>query len=221
MFLNSKNIGDYTVAQLRKMTRGLIKQVNAIIYNIPDNTSKGGYMKQIAEDLLSSKHTTKAASDERLTQVNVKYMRKNELKLLYNELSAFIEADRESISYAKRLAGRKDRARIKTGKALSKRLTKEEYDQMLEMFDDYSEYMENYGYRTVVDTIRKYRKKNEGTLADKIKSVQDMFAETSTTATREKVLTYINNEDAILPLLDKGFSVDKAIQMISTKKSKR
>ena len=54
MFLNSKNIGNYTVAQLRKMTRGLIKQVNAIIYNIPDNTSKGGYMKQIAEDLLAS-----------------------------------------------------------------------------------------------------------------------------------------------------------------------
>lgn len=217
MFLNSKNIGDYTVAQLRKMTRGLIKQVNAIIYNIPDNTSKGGYMKQIAEDLLSSKHTTKAASDERLTQVNVKYMRKNELKLLYNELSAFIEADRESISYAKRLAGRKDRARRKTSKTLGKRLTTEEYDQMLEMFDDYSEYMENYGYRTVVDSIRKYRKKNNGTFADKIKSVQDMFAENSITATKEKVLTYINNEDAITPLLDKGYSVDKAIQLISTK----
>lgn len=217
MFLNSKNIGDYTVAQLRKMTRGLIKQVNAIIYNIPDNTSKGGYMKQIAEDLLSSKHTTKAAADERLTQVKVKYMRKNELKLLYNELSAFIEADRESISYAKRLAGRKDRARRKTGKTLGKRLTTEEYDQMLEMFDDYSEYMENYGYRTVVDSIRKYRKKGKGTFADKIKSVQDMFAENSITATKEKVLTYINNEDAITPLLDKGYSVDKAIQLISTR----
>lgn len=217
MFLNSKNIGDYTVAQLRKMTRGLIKQVNAIIYNIPDNTSKGGYMKQIAEDLLTSKHTTKAAADERLTQVNVKYMRKNELKLLYNELSAFIEADRESISYAKKLAGRKDRARRKTGKTLGKRLTAEEYDQMLEMFDDYSEYMENYGYRTVVDSIRKYRKKNKGTFADKIKSVQDMFSENNITATKEKVLTYINNEDAIIPLLDKGYSVDKAIQLISTK----
>ena len=217
MFLNSKNIGNYTVAQLRKMTRGLIKQVNAIIYNIPDNTSKGGYMKQIAEDLLSSKHTTKAASDERLTQVNVKYMRKNELKLLYNELSAFVEADRESISYAKRLAGRKDRARRKTGKTLGKRLTMEEYDQMLEMFDDYSEYMENYGYRTVVDSIRKYRKKNKGTFADKINEVQNMFAENSITATKEKVLTYINNEDAIIPLLDSGYSVDKAIQLISTK----
>ena len=217
MFLNSKNIGNYTVAQLRKMTRGLIKQVNAIIYNIPDNTSKGGYMKQIAEDLLSSKHTTKAASDERLTQVNVKYMRKNELKLLYNELSAFVEADRESISYAKRLAGRKDRARRKTGKTLGKRLTMEEYDQMLEMFDDYSEYMENYGYRTVVDSIRKYRKKNKGTFADKINEVQNMFAENSITATKEKVLTYINNEDAIIPPLDSGYSVDKAIQLISTK----
>jgi hypothetical protein len=93
----------------------------------------------------------------------------------------------------------------------------EEYDQMLEMFDDYSEYMENYGYRTVVDSIRKYRKKGKGTFADKIKSVQDMFAKNSITATKEKVLTYINNEDAIMPLLDKGFSVDKAIQMISTK----
>lgn len=217
MFLNSKNIGDYTVAQLRKMTRGLIKQVNAIIYNIPDNSAKGGYMKQIAEDLLSSKHTTKAASDERLTQVNVKYMRKNELKLLYNELSAFVEADRESISYAKRLAGRKDRARRKTSKTLGKRLTKEEYDQMLEMFDDYSEYMENYGYRTVVDSIRKYRKKNKGTFAEKIKEVQNMFAENSITATKEKVLTYINNEDAIIPLLDSGYSVDKAIQLISTR----
>lgn len=217
MFLNSKNIGNYTVAQLRKMTRGLIKQVNAIIYNIPDNTSKGGYMKQIAEDLLASKHTTTAASDERLTQVNVKYMRKGELKLLYNELSAFIEADRESISYAKRLAGRKDRARRKTGKTLGKRLTAEEYDQMLEMFDDYSEYMENYGYRTVVDSIRKYRKKGKGTFADKIKEVQNMFADNSITATKEKVLTYINNEDAIMPLLDKGYSVDKAIQLISTK----
>lgn len=216
MYLNSKNIKDYTVSELRSMTRGLIKEANAIIYNIPIG-DKNNYMKQLAKDVIQSKYTSISSEGDRITQMNVKYLRKKELKILYNSLSAFIEADRSS-RYASKLVKRKENARKKTGKALHKRLTPEEYDQMLELFDDYSEYMENYGYRTIIDSMRKYNKKNESlSFTEKIEETQKVLNDSGITVTKEKVLTYIGNEATINRLLDKGYTVDDAIKKLSTK----
>ena len=218
-FLKTKDLKNYTVQGLRSEVRQLIKEANRIIYEL-DESKKAGYMKKIAQDLAESHHITTNKAGEVFTQTNVKYMRKGRLQTVYNELTAFIEADKQSIEYAKRLAGRKDTMRKKTAKAIGKTITKEQYQTWLDIWDDYEDYMEEYGYREMLDVVK--RKDNKGkdakTIIEDLDEIKKILTKNEITPSKGNVLTYAKNKDAIENLLrlHPEMSIADAIKEIST-----
>lgn len=218
-FLKTKDLKNYTVQGLRSEVRGLIKEANRIIYEL-DESKKAGYMRQIAEDLAESRHINVSKSGEVFTQTKVKYMRKGQLQTLYNELTAFIEADRQSKEYAKRLAGRKNTMRKKTAAAIGKKITKAEYQKMLDLWDEYSEYMEEYGYREMLDLIQNRANKNKTAknIIEELDEIKDLLESEDIPATPGNVLTYAKNKDAIERLRkeDQTLTITDAIRKLST-----
>lgn len=218
-FLKTKDLKNYTVQGLRGEVRQLIKEANKIIYEL-DESKKAGYMKRIAQDLAESQHINVSKSGEVFTQTKVKYMRKGQLQTLYNELTAFIEADKQSATYARRLAGRKDTMRKKTAAAIGKKITKAQYNKMLDLWDEYGEYMEEYGYREMLDLIQNRSNKNKSAknIIEDLDAIKDLLASEDIPATPGNVLTYAQNREAIERLLqdNPGMSISEAIRKLST-----
>lgn len=218
-FLKTKDLKNYTVQGLRGEVRQLIKEANKIIYEL-DESKKAGYMRRIAQDLAESQHVNVSKSGEVFTQTKVKYMHKGQLQTLYNELTAFIEADRQSASYARRLAGRKDTMRKKTAAAIGKKITKAQYNKMLDLWDEYGEYMEEYGYREMLDLIQNRSNKNKSAknIIEDLDAIKDLLASEDIPATPGNVLTYAQNREAIEKLLqdNPGMSITEAIRKLST-----
>lgn len=218
-FLKTKDLKNYTVQGLRGEVRQLIKEANKIIYEL-DESKKAGYMRRIAQDLAESQHVNVSKSGEVFTQTKVKYMRKGQLQTLYNELTAFIEADRQSATYARRLAGRKDTMRKKTAEAIGKKISKAEYQKMLDLWDEYGEYMEEYGYREMLDLIqnRANKHKSAKNIIEELDEIKDLLASEDIPATPGNVLTYAQNREAIEKLLqdNPGMSITEAIRKLST-----
>ena len=59
----------YTVQQLRKEVRALVKEANTILYQL-DESKKAGYMKQIASDIQQGKIRA-SKTGEGFVQMNV------------------------------------------------------------------------------------------------------------------------------------------------------
>lgn len=218
-FLKTKDLKNYTVQGLRGDVRQLIKEANRIIYEL-DESKKAGYMRRIAQDLAESQHINVSKSGEVFTQTKVKYMRKGQLQTLYNELTAFIEADKQSATYARRLAGRKDTMRKKTAAAIGKKITKAQYNKMLDLWDEYGEYMEEYGYREMLDLIQNRSNKNKSAknIIEDLDAIKDLLASEDIPATPGNVLTYAQNREAIEKLLqdNPGMGISEAIRKLST-----
>ena len=225
-FLKTKDLKNWTVQGLRGEVRQLIKEANRIIYEL-DESKKAGYMRRIAQDLAESQHVNVSKSGEVFTQTQVKYMRKGQLQTLFNELTAFIEADKQSASYARKLAGRKEHMRRETQKTMKKKLTKEEYQTMLDIFDEYEDYMDTYGYGEITDLIKERKGKNSKNIImeidEAVKTLQDSgIIPTAPTVKDNKkykgtVLTYIGNKDKIDELMQKeNISFEEAVKRIST-----
>lgn len=218
-FLKTKDLKNYTVQGLRGEVRQLIKEANRIIYEL-DESKKAGYMRRIAQDLAESQHVNVSKSGEVFTQTKVKYMRKGQLQTLYNELTAFIEADKQSASYARKLAGRKDTMRKKTAAAIGKKITAAQYNKMLDLWDEYGEYMEEYGYREMLDLIQNRSNKNKSAknIIEDLDAIKDLLASEDIPATPGNVLTYAQNREAIEKLLqdNPGMSISEAIRKLST-----
>lgn len=218
-FLKTKDLKNYTVQDLRSEVRGLIKEANRIIYEL-DESKKAGYMSKIAQDIAASSHVNVSRSDKVFTQTKVKYMRKGQLQTLYNELTAFIEADRQSIEYAKRLAGRKETMRKKTAKAIGKSITKAQYQTWLDIWDEYEDYMEEYGYREMLDLVKQKDNKNKDAknIIEDLDAIKDLLASEDIPATPGNVLTYAKNRNAIESLLreDPSLTITDAIRKLST-----
>lgn len=218
-FLKTKDLKNYTVRGLRGEVRQLIKEANKIIYEL-DESKKAGYMRRIAQDLAESQHINVSKSGEVFTQTKVKYMRKGQLQTLYNELTAFIEADKQSATYARRLAGRKDTMRKKTAAAIGKKITKAQYNKMLDLWDEYGEYMEEYGYREMLDLIQNRSNKNKSAknIIEDLDAIKDLLASEDIPATPGNVLTYAQNREAIEKILqdEPGTSISEAIRKLST-----
>lgn len=218
-FLKTKDLKNYTVQGLRGEVRQLIKEANRIIYEL-DESKKAGYMRRIAQDLAESQHVNVSKSGEVFTQTKVKYMRKGQLQTLYNELTAFIEADRQSATYARRLSGRKNTMRKKTAAAIGKKITMAQYNKMLDLWDEYGEYMEEYGYREMLDLIQNRSNKNKSAknIIEDLDAIKDLLASEDIPATPGNVLTYAQNREAIEKLLqdNSGMSITEAIRKLST-----
>lgn len=225
-FLKTKDLKNYTVQGLRGDVRQLIKEANRIIYEL-DESKKAGYMRRIAQDLAESQHINVSKSGEVFTQTKVKYMRKGQLQTLYNELTAFIEADKQSASYARKLAGRKEHMRRETQRTMKKKLTKQEYQTMLDIFDEYENYMDTYGYGEITDLIKERKGKNSKNIImeidEAVKTLVDsgIIPTAPTVKNNEKykgtVLTYIGNKDKIDELMQKeNISFEEAVKRIST-----
>lgn len=218
-FLKTKDLKNYTVQGLRGDVRQLIKEANRIIYEL-DESKKAGYMRRIAQDLAESQHINVSKSGEVFTQTKVKYMRKGQLQTLYNELTAFIEADKQSATYAKRLAGRKNTMRKKTAAAIGKKITAAQYNKMLDLWDEYGEYMEEYGYREMLDLVQNRSNKNKSAknIIEDLDAIKDLLASEDIPATPGNVLTYAQNREAIEKILrdDPSMSITEAIRKLST-----
>ena len=218
-FLKTKDLKNYTVQGLRGDVRQLIKEANRIIYEL-DESKKAGYMRRIAQDLAESQHINVSKSGEVFTQTKVKYMRKGQLQTLYNELTAFIEADKQSATYARRLAGRKDTMRKKTAAAIGKKITAAQYNKMLDLWDEYGEYMEEYGYREMLDLIQNRSNKNKSAknIIEDLNAIKDLLVSEDIPATPGNVLTYAQNREAIERLLQDNpeMGISEAIRKLST-----
>ena len=218
-FLKTKDLKNYTVQGLRSEVRGLIKEANRIIYEL-DESKKAGYMTKIAQDIAESQHINVNRSGSAFTQTKVKYMRKVQLQTLYNELTAFIEADKQSIQYAKRLAGRKETMRKKTAKAIGKSITKKQYDIWLDIWDEYEDYMEEYGYREMLDLVKQKDNKNKDAknIIEDLDAIKDLLESEDIPTTPGNVLTYAKNRDAIERLMreEPSLNITEAIRKLST-----
>lgn len=200
----------YTVQNLRSMVREQIKEANRIIMET-NNGEKAPYLKSILEDIaqynLSSNKT-----GEYLTQSRVKYMTSSQLMSAYNALEGLKQADMNSLSYAKRLAGARDRQRRKWAKTIGKNISKGAFDEMLELFEKYSDEVTQYGYGELLEAVKENRKHKRGKLIDDIKRVEKERPELGP----KGVLKYIKNENAIRSLIESGQAkdVEEAFKLI-------
>lgn len=184
----------YTVANLRSEVRKLIKEANKILYDL-DESKKASYMKQIASDIQEGQIRSSKTGDA-FVQMNVKYMRSSQLQTAYNALTAFINADKESVEYAKRLAGREERMRKKTEKTLGKRISKAAYKKMMQMWEEYSDEVDMFGYSELIDYAKKTSRRKES-IHDALQRGQQKLESLGITATPKQVLKYLINEQVI------------------------
>ena len=189
----------YTVQQLRKEVRALVKEANTILYQL-DESKKARYMKQIASDIQQGK-IRESKTGEGFVQMNVKYMRSAQLQTAYNALKAFIAADKESVEYAKRMAGREDRMRRKTEKTLGKSISKKADKKMMQMWEEYGDEVDMFGYGELIDYAKKSSRKKES-IHDALARGQEKLESLGVSPTPKMVLKYLENENAIESKMD-------------------
>ena len=189
----------YTVQRLRSEVRSLIKEANKILYDL-DKSQKSQYLKQYAADI--EKNLVRSGKDrEGFVQMDVKFMKSKQLRTVYNALTALINADKESVEYARKLADRKQEMYEKTKATLGKKkLTFEEYETMYTIWQKYSDSIENYEYREIIDYIQKTDKK-PGQIIEDIQRGEDRLTQfgfdIENMNDRGVVLKYLKNEKAI------------------------
>lgn len=200
----------YTVQRLRTEVRSLIKEANKILYDL-DKSQKSRYLKQYAADI--EKNLIRSGKDrEGFVQMDVKFMKSKELRTAYNALTALVNADKESVEYAKKLADRKQEMYEKTKATLGKDITFSEYETMYSIWQKYSDSVENYEYRELIDYIQK-TDKEPGQIIEDIRRGEDRLKQfgfdIDNMQDRGIVLKYLKNEDAIegamAQLADAGF----------------
>lgn len=204
----------YTVQQLRKEVRQLIKESNKILYDL-DQSKKAGYMKQIAAEIQQGRIRA-GKSREGFVQMNVKYMTSKQLTTAYNALTAFVKADKESVEYAKRLSERKKDMLEKTNEATGLKLTAEEYDTMYKMWEDYDDIVSDYGYKEIMNYIQTHPDMKPGQIVEDLNRGKEDLKKLGFIETDDKegnagaVLKYLSNERAVKAamreLVDRGFS---------------
>ena len=110
--------------------------------------------------------------------------------------------------------------RKKTAAAIGKKITKAQYNKMLDLWDEYGEYMEEYGYREMLDLIQNRSNKNKSAknIIEDLDAIKDLLVSEDIPATPGNVLTYAQNREAIEKLLqdDPGMSITEAIRKLST-----
>lgn len=219
-YLKTKDSAKLTVQQMRRMVRQQIEEVRRIEYDL-DESKKSGYLRRIISDIKSSGHVNVSKSDT-ILKTQVKYMRKKQLQALYNELQGVINADRESLKYARHQANRKNQMRLKTNKALTVKLSKEEFETWLDIWDEYEPYMKQYGYSEIAELIAS--KDNKGKTGKEI--IEDLIqakeelADMGVTPEPEKVLLYLKNKNQISEIMqqDQNLSIEETIERMSTHK---
>lgn len=219
-YLKTKDSAKLTVQQMRRMVRQQIEEVRRIEYDL-DESKKSGYLRRIISDIKSSGHVNVSKSDT-ILKTQVKYMRKKQLQTLYNELQGVINADRESLRYARHQANRKDQMRRKTNKSLTVNLTKEQYDTWLDIWDEYEPYMKQYGYSEIAELVAS--KDNKGKsgkeIIEDLIQAKEELTDMGVTPEPEKVLLYLKNKNQISEIMrqDQNLSIEEAIERMSTHK---
>lgn len=195
------------------MVREEIKIANRILIDT-EGGKKAPYLKSIMQDIakynLSSNKT-----GEYLTQSRVKWMKSSELMSAYNALQGLKEADMSSLEYTKRLAGKYNRMRRKWSKTVGKNISEAAFDEMMELFTKYGDEVEQFGYGELLDHIKYQRKrKSKEKLIDAIHRVEEEHPDLGP----KGVLKYIKNETAVNDLMDRGYELEIALEMIGIQK---
>jgi len=214
----------YTVKQLRSMVRAEIKNVNKILFDLSQSDKDRyiqEYTKQVGDKYLAMDKT----SGDFLTQTKVKYMTSKRLRATYNALLAIQEASTSDAQFAERLKTRKQRA-IDTwnkNRPEDEQITMEEYDEILDVFNEYDDLVEQYGYNEILDQI-KAKKKDDEPIWKKIKAAETDFDLMGLTKTKENILIYVANKDAFIAarntlimdmILENGVTPEQAANMIT------
>lgn len=188
----------YTVKQLRSMVRQEIKNVNKIIADL-SKSEKDKFIKDYTKQIGSSYLTLDKTSGDFLTQTKVKYMGSKRLRATYNVLQAVKEASTSDTKFAERLASKKQRAldSWNENRPQDEQITMEEYDEILDVFNEYNDLVSQYGYNEILDNI-KAKKENDEPIWKKIKQAEKEFDDMGLTKSKEAILTYIENKDAFI-----------------------
>lgn len=214
----------YTVKQLRSMVRAEIKNVNKILADL-SASDKDRYIQEYTRQVGNKYLNFDKSTGEFLTQTKVKYMGSKRLRATYNALQAIQEASTSDAQFAERLKTRKQRALDDWNKDRSKedQITMEEYDEILDVFNEYDDLVEQYGYNEILDQI-KAKKKDDDPIWKKIKAAEKEFDEMGLTKSKESILTYIENKDAFIAarnnlIMEKimafGVTPEQAAEMIT------
>lgn len=195
------------------MVREEIKTANRILIDT-EGGKKAPYLKSIMQDI-AQYNLSSTKSGEYLTQSRVKWMKSSELMSAYNALQGLKEADMSSIEYAKRLAGKYDRMRRKWSKTIGKNISEGAFNEMMELFTKYGDEVEQFGYGELLDMVKYQRKhKSKEKLIDAIHRVEEEHPDLGP----KGVLKYIKNENAVNDLVDRGYTLEKALEMIGMQK---
>lgn len=186
----------YTVSRLRSEVRSLIKEANKVLYDL-DESQKSSYLKQYAADI-ESNLIRAGKSREGFVQMDVKFMKSKELMTVYNALSALVQADKESVEYARKLADRKNTMREKMAETMGKDISASEYETLYTMWQKYSDITDDYEYRELLDYIQKTNKK-PGQIVEDIRRGESRLAQLGINTEDNKgvVLKYLVNEKAM------------------------
>ena len=191
------------------MVRESIKEANRILIDT-EGGKKAPYLKAIMQDIAQYNLST-TKSGEYLTQSRVKWMKSKELMSAYNALQGLKEADMSSIEYAQRLAGKYDTMRKKWEKTIKKKISEPAFEQMMELFTKYGKEVEQFGYAEMLDAIKQQRKHHSGEkLIDAIQRVEEEHPDLGP----KGILKYIKNETAVNRLVDQGYTLDKALELV-------
>ena len=198
----------YTVKELRKLVREQVKEANRILIDT-EGGKKSPYIKQIIQDI-AQYNLSSSKSGEYLTQSQVKYMTSKHLMSAYNALEGLKAADMESVEYAKRLAGKYNRMRRKWAKKIGENISEAAFDEMMELFTEYADKVEQYQYQVLLDMVKEQRRHKRPKLIDEIKRVEEEHPGMGP----EAVLKYIQNEAALEELMNQGMSMQEALETI-------
>ena len=215
----------YTVKQLRSMVRAEIKNVNKIIADL-SASDKDRYIQEYTRQVGNKYLNFDKTSGEFLIQTKVKYMSSKRLRSTYNALQAIQEASTSDVEFAERLKTKKQRALDDWNEDRSEeeQITMEEYEEMIDVFSEYDDLVEQYGYNEILDQIKRRKKDDDEPIWKKIKSAESDFDMMGFTKTKEKILTYVANKDAFIAarnkiimdiVVDKGVTPQQAADMVT------
>ena len=228
----------YTVSRLRSEVRSLIKEANKVLYDL-DSSQKSQYLKQYAADI-ESNLVRAGKSREGFVQMDVKFMKSKELMTVYNALTALVQADKESVEYAQKLANRKDTMRQKMAETIGKDISASEYETLYTMWQKYSDITDDYEYRELLSYIQSTGRE-PGQIVDDIKRAEDRLVQLGMLhrdedgnikeENRGVVLKYLTNEgpleSVMSQIVSSGFRgsgkelYNKANELIGRQKRKR
>lgn len=215
----------YTVKQLRSMVRAEIKNVNKIIADL-SQSDKDRYIQEYTKQVGNKYLNFDKTSGEFLIQTKVKYMSSKRLRSTYNALQAIQEASTSDVEFAERLKTKKQRALDDWNEDRSEeeKITMEEYEEMIDVFSEYDDLVEQYGYNEILDQIKRRKKDDDEPIWKKIKSAENDFDMMGFTKTKEKILTYVANKNAFIAarnkiimdiVVEKGVTPEEAAEMVT------